>query len=97
MVRQIANEVVLDVLLYLTPAFRSRILNFVCYKINKLYHKFCENNPSFVRDGGKCSVIGHSLGTVILFDILALQVNPMSSLAGDCGLLFFYFTVDVLP
>jgi hypothetical protein len=82
-VRQIANEVVLDVLLYLTPAFRSRILNSVRYKINKYYHKFCDNNPSFVQDRGKCSVLGHSLGTVILFDLLALQADPAGPVAGD--------------
>ena len=76
--RQIANEVVLDVLLYLTPAFRQRILSFVCHKINKIYHQFCENNPSFVESGGKCSFIGHSLGTVILFDLLAMQKTDMS-------------------
>jgi hypothetical protein len=72
-VRQIANEVVLDILLYLTPQYREKILTFVCSKIVEMYSVFVEINPNFLPNGGKCSLIGHSLGTVILFDLLANQ------------------------
>jgi hypothetical protein len=79
-VRQLANEVVLDILLYLTPQFRAKILLTVCNRINELFSKFIEHNPNFLENGGKCSVIGHSLGTVILFDLLSLQGLEGSSL-----------------
>ena len=36
---------------------------------------FCMYNPKFVESGGKCSLIGHSLGTIILFDILTAQLS----------------------
>jgi hypothetical protein len=72
-VRQIANEVVLDILLYLTPQYREKILTFVCSKIVEMYSIFVDLNPNFLPNGGKCSLIGHSLGTVILFDLLANQ------------------------
>mmetsp|Transcript_16820 Transcript_16820/g.25291 ORF Transcript_16820/g.25291 Transcript_16820/m.25291 type:complete len:645 (-) Transcript_16820:185-2119(-) len=76
-VRQLANEVVLDVLLYLTPEFREKIITTVCERMNMMYLRFCENNPSFLDSGGKCSVVGHSLGTIILYDILACQTADM--------------------
>lgn len=72
-VRQIANEVVLDILLYLTPKYREKILTYVCSKIIELYSIFVELNPTFILNHGKCSLIGHSLGTVILFDLLSNQ------------------------
>jgi hypothetical protein len=72
-VRQIANEVVLDILLYLTPEYREKILTHVCAKINEIYSIFLQLNPTFAPNNGKCSLIGHSLGTVILFDLLANQ------------------------
>ena len=72
-VRQIANEVVLDILLYLTPEYRDKILTYVCSKIIQMYTIFIELNPSFLLNHGKCSLIGHSLGTVILFDLLSNQ------------------------
>ena len=38
--------------------------------MNHAYSKFCELNPDF---SGDCSIIGHSLGSVISFDILSAQ------------------------
>ena len=74
--RKLAHEVALDVLLYLTPEFRQKILRIVVEKINLMYIQFSELNPHFVKEGGKCSIVGHSLGTVIVYDILSMQSNP---------------------
>ncbi len=37
-----------------------------------LYKKFCCRNPSFLERNGKVSIIAHSLGSVIAYDILTL-------------------------
>ena len=38
--------------------------------MNRIYNLFCERNPTF---NGRVSLIGHSLGSVICFDILCRQ------------------------
>jgi len=70
LLRDFANEAILDVLLYLSPHFQNRIIREVCRKLNQVYLEFCCNNPGF---SGKCSIVGHSLGTVITFDLLMKQ------------------------
>ena len=40
--------------------------------MNYAYSKFCEMNPDFE---GDCSILGHSLGSVISFDILNAQLG----------------------
>eukprot|EP00543_Licmophora_paradoxa_P016573 CAMPEP_0202460634 /NCGR_PEP_ID=MMETSP1360-20130828/45091_1 /ASSEMBLY_ACC=CAM_ASM_000848 /TAXON_ID=515479 /ORGANISM="Licmophora paradoxa, Strain CCMP2313" /LENGTH=702 /DNA_ID=CAMNT_0049082377 /DNA_START=19 /DNA_END=2127 /DNA_ORIENTATION=+ len=70
--RSIANDVVFDVLMYLTPDFCETVLECVTGQIDALYHGFQQVHPNFVRDGGKFSLIGHSLGSVICWDLLAV-------------------------
>lgn len=72
-VRKVAHDVAMDVLLYVTPEFKEKILKVVVEKINLIYAQYCELNPNFVKNGGMCSIVGHSLGTVIVYDILASQ------------------------
>lgn len=48
----------------------QQIIDAVSGNLNKCYAKFCERNPSF---HGSVSVSGHSLGSVILFDLLQHQ------------------------
>lgn len=69
--REIANDVILDVLLYLTPTFCANVLECVTNQITEKYKVFCVANPTFQADGGKCSLMGHSLGSVICWDLLA--------------------------
>lgn len=40
--------------------------------MNRLYTKFCSRNPSFLERNGKISIVAHSLGSVIAYDILTL-------------------------
>jgi len=42
-------------------------------RINYQYTLFMERQPDFIRDGGLFSVAAHSLGSVIIYDILSLQ------------------------
>eukprot|EP00577_Skeletonema_sp_RCC1716_P009182 CAMPEP_0113378088 /NCGR_PEP_ID=MMETSP0013_2-20120614/3505_1 /TAXON_ID=2843 ORGANISM="Skeletonema costatum, Strain 1716" /NCGR_SAMPLE_ID=MMETSP0013_2 /ASSEMBLY_ACC=CAM_ASM_000158 /LENGTH=694 /DNA_ID=CAMNT_0000260271 /DNA_START=464 /DNA_END=2548 /DNA_ORIENTATION=+ /assembly_acc=CAM_ASM_000158 len=70
--RSIANDVIFDVLMYLTPEFCEAILQCVTSEINELYDKFQTVHPSFKSRGGKFSIVGHSLGSVIAWDVLSI-------------------------
>lgn len=60
----------LDILLYYTPQFRERIVRAVAREMNRIYNLFLERNPTF---NGRVSLVGHSLGSAICFDILCRQ------------------------
>ncbi|XP_031633170.1 uncharacterized protein LOC116346973 isoform X2 [Contarinia nasturtii] len=68
--RHFTNDTLLDILFYTSPVFCQQIIEAVSGNMNKCYAKFCERNPSF---HGSVSVSGHSLGSVILFDLLQHQ------------------------
>lgn len=70
--RAIANDVVFDVLMYLTPNFCQHVLETVTRKLRLMHERFHEINPSFRRSGGSFSLAGHSLGSVICWDLLAI-------------------------
>ncbi|EJK54462.1 hypothetical protein THAOC_25905, partial [Thalassiosira oceanica] len=70
--RAIANDVIFDVLMYLTPEYCRAILECVTNQIVELYSTFQRINPTFVQDGGKMSLMGHSLGSVIVWDVLSV-------------------------
>ena len=68
--RRFTNNSVLDVLFFMTPQRRELIIKCVIEECNKTVRLFCENNETFLKEGN-ISVIGHSLGAVIMFDVLA--------------------------
>ena len=70
--RAIANDVLFDVLMYLTPAFCHAVLECVTRQIHEMYDKFLQVHPDFISSGGKCSLVGHSLGSVICWDLLSV-------------------------
>lgn len=39
-------------------------------ELNRLYSLFCSRNPEFEEKGGKVSIVAHSLGCVITYDII---------------------------
>lgn len=70
--RHFLNKVVMDALLYTSgPVHCQTILNNVGDEINRLYTLFMEKHPNFT---GSVSLAGHSLGSVIVFDLLAHQI-----------------------
>jgi hypothetical protein len=71
--RAIANDVILDVLLYLTPNYCYDVLESVTDQIIALYKVFNKIYPDFAENGGKSSLVGHSLGSVICWDLLSLK------------------------
>ena len=39
--------------------------------LNSVYKQYTEKNPIFEKNGGKVSIIAHSLGSVIMYDVLS--------------------------
>ncbi|KAK9449809.1 DDHD domain-containing protein [Limtongia smithiae] len=68
--RGVISEVLLDILLYYQPNYRERIIENVVRECNSIYKTFRKWNPEF---DGKVSLVGHSLGAAIAFDILCQQ------------------------
>lgn len=67
--RSLISDLALDVLLY-QSAYREQIAEIVTREANQIYKTFKERNPNF---NGKVHIIGHSLGSAIMFDILCRQ------------------------
>ncbi|CEP63729.1 putative carboxylic ester hydrolase LALA0_S09e01200g [Lachancea lanzarotensis] len=68
--RKILGDVVLDLLLYGESHYKHRIMQEVTQQLNELYSVYRARNPSFE---GKVHIVGHSLGGLLIFDILANQ------------------------
>ncbi|CEF70686.1 Phospholipase DDHD1 [Strongyloides ratti] len=67
-VRESLNSIAMDIMCYQSPLYRTEIINGVIRQLNNVYKIFIKNNPMFK---GNISLFAHSLGSVILFDILS--------------------------
>ncbi|XP_053501662.1 phospholipase DDHD2 isoform X2 [Ictalurus furcatus] len=74
--RQFANDTVLDLFFYNSATYCQTIVDTVASEINYLYNVFLQRNPQFT---GAVSVAGHSLGSLILFDLLTNQKTGAES------------------
>ncbi|CAO2652199.1 Nn.00g004820.m01.CDS01 [Neocucurbitaria sp. VM-36] len=74
-VRNFLTDLALDILLYQSPAYKGHISRIVVNELNRTYRLFKDRNPSFK---GKVSLVGHSLGSAIMFDILCIQKDARS-------------------
>ena len=68
--RDFTNDTLLDILFYTSPIYSQTIISTVGNELNRIYALFKQRNPGFK---GNVSVGGHSLGSLILFDILGHQ------------------------
>jgi len=59
-----------DCIAYLNPRFRPRILETITHQMNMIVTKLALEEPRFK---GKISIVAHSLGTVISYDLLTRQ------------------------
>ncbi|XP_020394631.1 phospholipase SGR2 isoform X1 [Zea mays] len=64
-----------DVLYYMSPIYCQHIIDSVSNQLNKLYMKFLKRNPGY---SGKVSLYGHSLGSVLSYDILCHQESLLA-------------------
>lgn len=56
--------------LKLLYSYSRQITKGLTQELNRLYTLFCSRNPEFEEKGGKVSVVSHSLGCVITYDIM---------------------------
>ncbi|KIW03108.1 uncharacterized protein PV09_05753 [Verruconis gallopava] len=68
--RSFITDLALDILLYQSPAYKIHITRIVLNECNRIFRLFKQRNPNFK---GKVSLMGHSLGSAIMFDILCNQ------------------------
>uniref|UniRef100_A0A8C1ZTP2 DDHD domain containing 1b n=1 Tax=Cyprinus carpio TaxID=7962 RepID=A0A8C1ZTP2_CYPCA len=67
--RDMLNSSAMDIMYYTSPLYRDEITRGLTNELNRLYTLFCERNPEFA-EKGKVSIVSHSLGCVITFDIM---------------------------
>ncbi|GMI06032.1 hypothetical protein TrRE_jg12496, partial [Triparma retinervis] len=65
-VRTIANSIILDVIMYMEGNLREKVLGHVSKEITDIYGGYLGRNQEW---GGSISIVGHSLGSVIAWDI----------------------------
>ncbi|XP_023694394.1 triacylglycerol hydrolase DDHD2 isoform X3 [Paramormyrops kingsleyae] len=68
--RHFTNDTLLDLFFYNSPTYCQTIVDTVASEINRLYRLFLQRHPQFA---GAVSVAGHSLGSLILFDLMTNQ------------------------
>ncbi|KAJ7305147.1 hypothetical protein JRQ81_011034 [Phrynocephalus forsythii] len=68
--RHFINDTILDVFFYNSSTYCQTIVDTVASEMNRIYLLFLERNPDFK---GGVSLAGHSLGSLILFDLLTNQ------------------------
>ncbi|KAM7280507.1 hypothetical protein ACFE04_007641 [Oxalis oulophora] len=78
--RVMLSATVHDVLYYMSPVYCQDIIDSVSNQLNRLYLKFLKRNPNY---DGKVSIYGHSLGSVLSYDILCHQQNLSSPFPMD--------------
>ncbi|RPA76040.1 hypothetical protein BJ508DRAFT_242805, partial [Ascobolus immersus RN42] len=66
-VRGLIADLALDVLLYQSPQYRTEIERVVLSECERIVSEFKRRNPNW---SGKVSLVGHSLGSAIFFDLL---------------------------
>lgn len=68
--RHFTNDTLLDLFFYNSPTYCQTIVDTVASEINRLHTLFKQRHSEFK---GAVSVVGHSLGSLILFDLLTNQ------------------------
>ncbi|NWT10767.1 DDHD2 Phospholipase, partial [Vireo altiloquus] len=68
--RHFINDTILDVFFYNSSTYCQTIVDTVASEMNRLHQLFLQRNPQF---RGGVSIAGHSLGSLILFDLLTNQ------------------------
>ncbi|EPQ01550.1 Phospholipase DDHD2, partial [Myotis brandtii] len=75
--RHFTNDTILDVFFYNSPTYCQTIVDTVASEMNRIYTLFLQRNPDFK---GGVSIAGHSLGSLILFDILTNQKDSLGDI-----------------
>ncbi|VDL18490.1 unnamed protein product [Hymenolepis diminuta] len=76
--RTFLNCTFMDIMYYTSPLYRYEINQSLRLELNRLYCLFCERHPYFESNGGKVSILAHSLGCVISYDLITGWIEPVS-------------------
>ncbi|XP_022426251.1 phospholipase DDHD1 isoform X7 [Delphinapterus leucas] len=68
--RDMLNSSAMDIMYYTSPLYRDELVKGLQQELNRLYSLFCSRNPDFEEKGGKVSIVSHSLGCVITYDLM---------------------------
>uniref|UniRef100_A0A8C6X829 DDHD domain containing 1 n=1 Tax=Naja naja TaxID=35670 RepID=A0A8C6X829_NAJNA len=68
--RDLLNSSAMDIMYYTSPLYRDELVKGLQQEMNRLYTLFCSRNPEFTEKDGKVSIVSHSLGCVITYDIM---------------------------
>ena len=71
-IRAFTNDTIMDALFYTAPQHSQTIRHAVASELNRIYTLFLSRNPHFT---GTIALGGHSLGSLILFDLLSHQAS----------------------
>ncbi|KDO23295.1 hypothetical protein SPRG_11610 [Saprolegnia parasitica CBS 223.65] len=74
-IRQFNKETFMDLLYYLSPQYGQIIVDSVTEQLNSKYKIFKQEHPGW---NGKVSIFGHSLGSVITYDILTHSAGQVA-------------------
>lgn len=66
-VRQLLNSSAMDIMYYTSPIYGREIQNSLAKELNRLHSDFVERHP---HHHFKVSIMAHSLGSVISYDII---------------------------
>uniref|UniRef100_A0A3Q0SP45 DDHD domain containing 2 n=1 Tax=Amphilophus citrinellus TaxID=61819 RepID=A0A3Q0SP45_AMPCI len=80
--RHFTNDTLLDLFFYNSPTYCQTIVDTVASEFNRLHDLFKQRHPEF---SGAVSVVGHSLGSLILFDLLTNQRKESQAREGISG------------
>nr|CDS33766.2 phospholipase DDHD1 [Hymenolepis microstoma] len=75
--RTFLNCTFMDIMYYTSPLYRYEINQSLRLELNRLYCLFCERHPYFESNGGKVSILAHSLGCVISYDLITGWIEPV--------------------
>lgn len=102
--RHFTNDTLLDILFYTSPVYCETIMQTVGTELNRLYSLFNQRNPDFC---GNVYLGGHSLGSLIVFDLLCHQkptedeeLNETNDRGEDNDehcVCFFFFLIYIHP
>lgn len=71
-VRNVVTKALLDVPFYFSR-HHGTMKQAVLLEMNRLYRLFVQRNPEFEQRGGRVSIMGHSLGSMLAADLLKMQ------------------------
>ncbi|TNN54978.1 Phospholipase DDHD2 [Liparis tanakae] len=91
--RHFTNDTLLDLFFYNSPTYCQTIVDTVASEINTLHALFKQRHADFT---GAVSVVGHSLGSLILFDMLTNQKTGSEAKEGVSSAEPFIVNCDTL-